>query len=190
SKAAAFFANPVIAAANFAGSMVVFYFTPLFHLAMTTHIGHIGMVVHFTLAGYMFVNVLIGIDPGPKRPAYPLRLVLLLATMAFHAFFGITIITMNNLLAADYFGALGLPWGVDALADQETGGEITWGIGEVPTVTLVVAVAVGWIRSDRRTQRRVDRRAERDGDAELRAYNAMLERMAAEDGETPDRERL
>ena len=190
SKAAAFFSHPVIAAVNFAGSMVVFYFTPLFLLAMTTHIGHIGMVVHFTLAGYMFVNVLVGVDPGPKRPAYPLRLVLLFATMAFHAFFGITIISMHSLLAADYFGALGLPWGVDALADQESGGEITWGIGEVPTVTLVVAVAVGWIRSDRRTQRRVDRRAERDGDAELRAYNAMLERMAAEDGETPDRERL
>lgn len=190
SKAAAFFSHPVIAAANFAGSMVIFYFTPLFYLALTTHIGHIGMVVHFTLAGYMFVNVLVGIDPGPKRPAFPLRVVLLFATMAFHAFFGITIITMNSLLAADYFGALGLPWGVDALADQEAGGEITWGIGEVPTVTLVIAVAVGWIRSDRRTQRRLDRRADRDGDAELRAYNAMLERMAAEDGETPDRERL
>src|SRR5690625_7380883 len=101
----------------------------------------------------MFVNVLVGVDPGPKRPAYPLRLVLLFATMAFHAFFGITIISMHSLLAADYFGALGLPWGVDALADQERGGEMTWGIGEGPTGTLVVAVAVGRCRGVRRSAR-------------------------------------
>lgn len=181
-----FFSHPVIAAVNFAGSMIVFYYTPLFELALTTHLGHIAMVVHFSLAGYLFVNVLIGVDPGPKRPAYPLRLVLLFATMAFHAFFGIAVITMNSLLAADYFGALGLPWGVDALADQESGGEITWGIGELPSLTIAVALAVGWIRSDRRTARRLDRKADRDHGAELAAYNAMLAQMA-EDAERETR---
>ncbi len=181
SRVAHFFGHPVVAAANFAGSMILFYFTPLFELALTTHIGHIAMVVHFSLAGYLFVNVLVGVDPGPTRPAYPLRLLLLFATMAFHAFFGVSLISMESLIAADYFGALGLPWGVDALADQHTGGEITWGIGELPSITLAVALAVGWIRSDRRTERRLDRRADRDDDAELVAYNAMLERMASEE---------
>lgn len=181
SRAAHFFGHPVIAAANFAGSMILFYFTPLFELALTTHLGHIAMVVHFSLAGYLFVNVLVGVDPGPTRPAYPLRLLLLFATMAFHAFFGVALISMESLIAADYFGALGLPWGVDALADQHTGGEITWGIGELPMITLAVALAVGWIRSDRRDARRLDRGADRDDDAELAAYNAMLERMAEEE---------
>lgn len=181
SRVAHFFGHPVIAAANFAGSMILFYFTPLFELALTTHIGHIAMVVHFSLAGYLFVNVLVGVDPGPQRPAYPLRLLLLFATMAFHAFFGVSLISMESLIAADYFGALGLPWGVNALADQHTGGEITWGIGELPSITLAVALAVGWIRSDRRVARRLDRRADRDDDAELVAYNAMLERMAEEE---------
>ena len=181
SRVAHFFGQPVIAAANFAGSMILFYFTPLFELALTTHIGHIAMVVHFSLAGYLFVNVLVGVDPGPQRPAYPLRLLLLFATMAFHAFFGVSLISMESLIAADYFGALGLPWGVDALADQHTGGEITWGIGELPSITLAVALAVGWIRSDRRVARRLDRRADRDDDAELVAYNAMLERMASDE---------
>ena len=181
SRVAHFFGHPVIAALNFAGSMILFYFTPLFELALTTHIGHIAMVVHFSLAGYLFVNVLVGVDPGPTRPAYPLRLLLLFATMAFHAFFGVALISMESLIAADYFGALGLPWGVDALADQHTGGEITWGIGELPSITLAVALAVGWIRSDRRTAKRLDRRADRDDDAELAAYNAMLGRMAEEE---------
>ncbi|UFU06270.1 cytochrome c oxidase assembly protein [Ruania halotolerans] len=178
SRWARFASHPVIAAVNFAGSMIVFYFTPLFELALTTHIGHIAMVVHFSLAGYVFVNVLVGVDPGPRRPIYPLRLVLLFATMAFHAFFGIAIISMSTLLAADYFGALGLPWGVDALADQETGGEITWGIGEIPSLALAIGVAIMWARSDQREATRVDRAADRDSGAELEAYNAMMRRMA------------
>jgi len=160
---------------------VVFYYTPLFELALTTHVGHILMVVHFTLAGYLFANALVGIDPGPARPSYPLRLLLLLATMGFHAFFGISIISQTSLLAADYFGWLGLPWGVDALADQEKGGAITWGIGELPTLALAIGVAVAWAQDDTRIARRSDRAADRDDDAELRAYNAMLATMAARD---------
>jgi cytochrome c oxidase assembly factor CtaG/putative copper export protein len=183
SRLAAFFSHPVVAAVNFAGSLVVFYYTSLFEIALTTHVGHILMVVHFTLAGYLFANALIGIDPGPSRPSYPMRLLMLLATMGFHAFFGISIISQTALLAADYFGWLGLPWGVDALADQEKGGAITWGIGEMPTLVLAVAVAVAWSQDDTRTARRSDRAAERDDDAELRAYNAMLAEMAVQDAE-------
>ncbi|MHB1064299.1 MAG: cytochrome c oxidase assembly protein [Georgenia sp.] len=180
SRWAGFFSHPIIAAVNFAGSMVVFYYTPLFEGAVTTHVGHLLMTVHFTLAGYLFANVLIGIDPGPPRPAYPLRLVLLFATMAFHAFFGLSIIQMTSLLAADHFGWLGLSWGggVDALADQEKGGAITWGIGEFPTLALAVGVAISWARADDRTARREDRKADRDQDADLRAYNAMLAERA------------
>ncbi|MDD9206119.1 cytochrome c oxidase assembly protein, partial [Georgenia sp. 10Sc9-8] len=176
-RPAQFFAHPLVAATNFAGSMVLFYYTPLFELALTTHVGHVLMVVHFSLAGYLFVNALIGVDPGPRRPTYPLRLLLLLATMAFHAFFGISLIANSSLLAADHFGWLGLPWGVDAMADQEMGGAITWGIGELPTLALAIAVAVRWVRDDERTARRTDRRAERDDDAELAAYNEMLTRL-------------
>ena len=97
---------------------------------------------------------------------------LLLATMAFHAFFGVSLTTGNELLAADWFSRLGL--GVDALADQRTGGGIAWGIGELPTLLLVVVLAVQWSRSDEKEQKRRDRAADRDGDAELAAYNAML----------------
>ena len=35
-------------------------------------------------------------------------------------------------------------------------------------------VARNWVKSDRAETRRKDRQADRDGDAELTAYNAML----------------
>ncbi len=173
-----FMANPVVAAVLFAGGMIVFYFTPLFELALTTYAGHLWMIVHFTLVGYLFANALIGVDPGPSRPGYPLRLVLLFATMAFHAFFGVTLTSGTALLVPDWFGLMGRPWGPSAIVDQQTGGAVAWGIGELPTLLLAVGVAISWTRSDAREAKRSDRKAERDGDAELEAYNEMLAQKA------------
>lgn len=181
-----FLANPVVAAVLFAGGMIVFYFTPLFELALDTYAGHLWMVVHFTLVGYLFANALVGIDPGPARPGYPLRLVLLFATMAFHAFFGVTLTSGTALLVPEWFGLMGRPWGASAIEDQQTGGAIAWGIGELPTLLLAVGVAISWARSDAREARRNDRKAERDGDAELEAYNEMLARKATEAARHPD----
>lgn len=183
SPPARFFSNPIVAAVNFAGSMILFYFTPLFQLSLTNHLGHVLMITHFLLVGYLFVNALIGVDPGPQRPSHALRLVLLFATMAFHAFFGVALLQMDTLLAADYFGALGLPWGVDALADQRIGAAITWGLGEIPTICIAIGVALSWYRDDTREARRRDRAADRDGDAELRAYNEMLAELRERDSQ-------
>ncbi|HEV6955056.1 MAG TPA: cytochrome c oxidase assembly protein [Promicromonospora sp.] len=173
-----FMAHPVVAAVLFAGGMIVFYFTPLFELALTTYAGHVWMVLHFTLVGYLFANALVGVDPGPSRPGYPLRLVLLFATMAFHAFFGVALTSGTALLVPEWFGLLGRPWGPSAIEDQQRGGAVAWGIGELPTLLLAVGVAISWTRSDQREARRNDRKAERDGDAELEAYNAMLAEKA------------
>ncbi|MGC5165758.1 cytochrome c oxidase assembly protein [Luteimicrobium sp. DT211] len=176
-----FVANPVVAAALFASSLVVFYYTPLFSWSLHSYVGHLWMVVHFTGAGYLFANALVGIDPGPKRLGYPQRLVLLFATMAFHAFFGVALISSETLLVPDWFGLLGRTWGESAIEDQQAGGSVAWGIGELPTLLLAVLVATSWSRSDEREARRKDRKADRDGDAELREYNAMLEKLAKRD---------
>ncbi len=174
-----FFANPLVAAVNFAGSMVVFYYTDIFEWSLRSNLGHYAMVVHFSLAGYLFVNALVGIDPGPTRPGYPQRLLLLFATMAFHAFFGVALVSGDVLLVADWFGLMGREWGPSALVDQQRGGAVAWGIGELPTLALAIAVAFAWSRDDERTARRRDRRVDRDGDTEMDEYNAMLARLAA-----------
>lgn len=181
SRVGRFFANPVVAAVNFAGSMVVFYYTDVFAWALSSGIGHYAMVVHFSLAGYLFVNALVGIDPGPTRPAYPQRLLLLFATMAFHAFFGVALTTGDVLLVPDWFGLLGREWGPSAIEDQQRGGGVAWGIGELPTLALAVGVALAWSRDDDRSARRRDRKVERDGDTEMDEYNVMLARLASRD---------
>ena len=176
-----FLANPVVAAVNFIGSMLLFYYSGLFEWSLRSPVGHLAMVIHFTAAGYLFVNALIGIDPGPRRLPYPQRLLLLFATMVFHAFFGVTLVSGDVLLVADWFGLMGRPWGASAIDDQQVGGAITWGIGEIPTLALAIGVALAWSRDDDRTARRRDRKVDREGDVEMDEYNAMLAGLADRD---------
>jgi putative copper resistance protein D len=174
SKVAGVLTHPLIAAGLFALSLWVFYYSPLFRWATVDHIGHTWMVIHFLITGFLFAQTLVGIDPIPNRAPYPLRLLLLLATMAMHAFFGLSFVTGQALLLPDWYGAMGRTWGQTPLADQQTGGGVAWSVGEIPTVILAIVVAVLWSRSDERDAKRRDRAADRDDDAELKAYNEML----------------
>ncbi len=168
--------HPIFAAVNFAGSIVIFYFSPVLEPAMVYHAGHELMNLHFLLTGYLFALSLIDADPIPKRYPYPIRLVALLATVAFHAFVGVALMSTTQLLAPDYFGNMGRTWGGSAIVDQELGAGYMWAIGEVPTLVLAILVAVSWLRQDNKDTKRYDRKADRDGDAELAAYNQMFER--------------
>ncbi len=170
--------NPLVAAGLFVGSLWAFYYSPLFDWATSNHIGHQWMIVHFLLTGYLFVQSLIGVDPSPNRAPYPIRLLTLLATMAFHAFFGLALLSGTALLLPDWYGAMGWP-AIDALADQQAAGGIAWSVGEIPTVALAIIVVFLWSRSDGRESKRYDRQADRDGDAELEEYNRMLSARAA-----------
>jgi putative copper resistance protein D len=177
-------ANPIVAAALFFGSLVVFYYSPLFELALRTHTGHVLMVTHFLLTGFLFAWVLIGVDPGPPKWSPSLRLLILFATISFHAFFGVALTTGTTLLAPSFFEQLQLPWHPDLLVDQHNAGAVAWGIGELPTLLLALLVAAAWIRTDAAETRRLDRQADRDDDAELKAYNARLAATAARDRRT------
>jgi len=44
-------------------------------------------------------------------------------------------------------------------------------------VLIALVVVAQWVRSEERTAKRYDRRADRDGEAELAAYNARLDRL-------------
>ena len=128
SRAMQVLANPVVAASLFFFSLAAFYWTGLFQLSLTTHTGHLLMMAHFLLTGYLFVWVLIGIDPGPPRWSPLMLLVILFATISFHAFFGVALTGSETLLAPDFFGQINLPWGPDPLARPAPGGRDRLGV--------------------------------------------------------------
>ena len=81
------------------------------------------------------------------------------------------------LVAEGWYSELGM-YGPDRLMlIQERGASIMWAISEVPTVGYAIIVAVLWMKSEDRRARQYDRKAERDGGAELAAYNAYLESL-------------
>ena len=104
-------------------------------------------------------------------------LLILFATITFHAFFGVALTSTTFVLAPDFFQGINLPWAPPPLADQERAGEIAWGFGEAPTLILAVLVARQWFARDRQETVRLDRQAARDDDAALRAYNERLARL-------------
>ncbi|GAA1490348.1 cytochrome c oxidase assembly protein [Brachybacterium sacelli] len=172
--------SPPVAGLLFAGSLVVFYFSPLFEAAMYTHVGHVLMVVHFLATGYLFAWVLIGVDPSP-RPINPiLKLITLLVTLAFHAFFGVALVSATWLIAPDWYGELGMYSAEQLQLIQVRGGSIMWAVSEIPTLGYAILMATMWMQSEDRHARQYDRKADRDGGAELEAYNAYLARLRGE----------
>jgi len=183
SRYSRFVTNPVVATVLFIAGFYGLYLSNLFDTAVGSHAGHVAMNVHFLLSGFVFYWIVIGVDPTP-RPIPPLAKVgVMFASLPLHAFFGVVLMGTRRVLGADYYRSLGLSWHSDLLGDQRLGGGIAWAAGEVPLVIVMLALLVQWARSDKRTARRLDRAAERDDDAELVAYNAMLAQLAR--GETP-----
>jgi len=176
-----FLTHPLIVLPLFIASFYVLYFTGLFDLMISSHLGHLIMTVHFLVVGYLYYWVIIGVDPAPRRLSPPVKLAVLLAAMPFHAFFGLALMSSHQLLASNFFTELALPWVPDLLGDQRLGGGIGWGFTEIPLLLVLIALMWQWARSDERQSRREDRKADADHDADLVAYNAMLAAMADHD---------
>jgi cytochrome c oxidase assembly factor CtaG/putative copper export protein len=170
--------NPFVALALFVGSFYGLYFSGLFDSALNYHWAHLAMNAHFIMAGYVFYWPVIGIDPSPNRLPPLGRLGLLFASIPFHAFFGVILMSSQTVIGDNFYRSLALPWITDQLSDQRLGGGIAWAAGEIPLLVVMIALLAQWARSDDRDARRSDRRADADGDADLAAYNAMLHKLA------------
>jgi cytochrome c oxidase assembly factor CtaG/putative copper export protein len=176
--AARWLTHPLVALALFVGSYYALYFSGLFPAALPEHWAHKVMNLHFLLVGALFFWPVVGVDPAPRRLPPAARMGLVFASVPFHAFFGVAVMSGNTALGGEYYRRLALPWVPDVLRDQHLGGGLAWAAGEIPLLIVVIALLVQWSRQDERSARRDDRRADGDGDADLKAYNAMLRRLA------------
>lgn len=177
--------SPIVAAGLVVVSLVTFYYSSLFELSLRSYTGHLLMTVHFLVSGYLFANVLVGIDPGPRRPPYPLRVLIILVTFGLHALFSVSLMASDTVLARSWFSVLDRPWGASLADDQYLGASLGWALGDYPLAILAVALIASWVASDRRERRRLDRKADRDGDRDRMEYNDYLARLSR--GRTRDR---
>ncbi|KPC72021.1 hypothetical protein ADL35_32605 [Streptomyces sp. NRRL WC-3753] len=174
--------HPVVASLLFIGSAFAVYYTSLFETLMRSHLGHMAMLVHFLAAGLLFFWVIIGIDPGPRRPPYLGRLFVLILTMPFHSWFSISLMSSTALIGEGWWSLLDRPWVEEPMDDQYNAGAIAWATGDIPVLITTIVLAIQWIRFDLREARRVDRQIERgDSNDPLAAYNAYLAGLHARD---------
>ena len=181
SKLSKFYTNPVVALVIFDGSLFALYFTPLFGNIMQGHSGHFFMSLHFLLAGFLFFQVLIGIDPLPRKVPHIAKIIVIFAAMSIHAFFSISVMSATTLLDNGYFELLQRPWATDLLADQKLGGAIGWAMGEVPILLALLATFLQWLKADKKEAARIDRAADRAAamgeDDDLARYNRYLAQL-------------
>jgi cytochrome c oxidase assembly factor CtaG len=175
--------NPVVALGIYVASLFGLYMSNLLGTLMRYHLGHLAMLTHFVLAGYLLFWVLIGVDPGRRRvPPALLTLVHFMAMVA-HAFFGFVLLQSTTIIAADWYTSVHPSWAQPLLADQRLGAGLAWAFGEIPAAVVLLLLVRQWIRSDEREQARLDRaadRAEASGEEdELARYNAFLAAAAS-----------
>ena len=139
-----------------------FYYSGWYRASLESAYVHEAMHVHLVLVGALFFWPLMGIDPVPGRVGYPARMLLVVLTLPFHAFLGVTIMGQETLLGGDWYpklsdGPMGA-WLPDPLEDQHLAGGILWGSGDLIGLVFFAVLFTQWVRSSMREAVREDRR--------------------------------
>lgn len=166
-------ANPGFAALLFVASYYLLYFTPLFEAAMSEHWSRMALNLFTVAVGYQFCWIVIGVDPAPREFPHLGRLGMVFAVMPFHAVFAVIMMSIESVVAENYFRTLALSWAPDLLADQRLGGVVSLVAGELALVAAQVILLIQWYRHDRFEG--FDSGPLQDDDAA--AYRAMLDKL-------------
>jgi cytochrome c oxidase assembly factor CtaG len=139
------------------------YFSGWYDASLHHDFVHELMHVHLVVVGALFFTPILGIDPVPGRVTYPFRLMLLMLTLPFHAFLGVTIMGQTELIGGDWYPSLhaSMPWLPDPHADQHLAGGILWASGDLIGVLLFSVLFAQWVRASMQEAKREDRRLDR-----------------------------
>src|SRR5690242_4319178 len=87
---------PAVPWVIFIGSPWALYFTGWYDATLRSAFQHDLVHAHFVLSGCLFFWPLVGVDPVPGRVGHPFRILMLFATMPFHAFLGVSIMGVSD----------------------------------------------------------------------------------------------
>lgn len=154
---------PAIGWLLFVANPFALYFSGWYEATLDNELLHELLHLHFLLVGCLFFWPLLGIDPVPGKVSHPMRMLLLAATLPFHAFLGIAIMSVGDggqgLLAANHY--LELHPLAEAVSQQQIGGGLLWASGDIVGLLFVFTMAYQWMRASEREAVREDRRLDR-----------------------------
>jgi putative copper resistance protein D len=134
----------------FGGGLVALYLTPLLDLSARHDAVHLAVHAHVVASGALFLGVLVGLDPLPRRPPPGARLLALLVAVPFHAVIGLALLSAGEPVAPDAY---------PLLSDQRTAAGLFWGTGELFTLVVAAIVMRQWWVGEQRAAAREDHRA-------------------------------
>lgn len=150
-------ASPLGAWSLFTAAMFVTHFSPLYEAALENEGVHIAEHLVFLVTGTLFWWPIVAADPVPGRLRYPARVVYVVLQMPVNAAVGLAIYFAPTVLYAHY-ATLERTWGPSARVDQQVGGAIMWGAGDLILLLTVPILVAAWMRADARRTRRDDAR--------------------------------
>lgn len=151
--------SPIVAALTFPvfvwifyyGTMYVFFMTGVYQYAVVHPLFHDATHLWFLVAGYLFWEPLIGLDPARWRWPYPVRAVSLFLGMPFESFLGIGIAQMTRPISS-----------INSLANTHTAGDTLWVLAMAITGLWLGVILWQWYRHMERETVREDRKLEVD----------------------------
>jgi cytochrome c oxidase assembly factor CtaG len=114
-------------------------------------LAHLALV----LVGFAFFWPLLTPDADRRLPWAAAAAVVFVESV-LDAVPGIVLWLRSSLLAPEYWLAVHRPWGRPPLADQQLGGLVYWGIGEMVGLPILLVTVVAWMRADARDAARID----------------------------------
>ena len=163
SRLAAVLTFPLVPWLLFVASPFALYFTGWYDATLDSRYLHEVLHLHFLAVGSLFFWPLLGVDPVPGRQSYPFRMLLLAATLPFHAFLGVAVMSVpesgTTLIARDHY--LALHPLEQAVFQQEVGGGLLWASGDLVGLLFLAVTLTQWMRSSEREAAREDRRLDR-----------------------------
>jgi cytochrome c oxidase assembly factor CtaG len=179
SRVARVLAFPPLTLALYVISPWALYFSGWYDATLVHPWLHELMHLHLVVVGALFFWPLMGIDPVPGRVGYPARMLVVVLTLPFHAFLGVTIMGGSTILGAAHYAALrrdpAYSWLPDAASDQHLAGGILWASGDLVGLAFFGVLFAQWVRSSMKEAAREDRRLDLL-EARARSAGAAAER--------------
>jgi putative membrane protein len=150
-------ASPFVAWPLFAVAMWFTHFSPLYEAALEDPTVHLAEHLVYLASGMLFWWPVVAADPIPHRLGYGARLAYVVLQMPVNAAVGLAIYFAPTVLYPHY-ATIARSWGPDALTDQQIGGVMMWGTGDLLLLLAVPAIVAAWMRADTRRSRRSDAR--------------------------------
>jgi putative membrane protein len=170
-------AFPVTAWIIFATVMWGSHFSGLFDVALEDSVAHDLEHALFLASALLFWWPAVGVDPAPWRLAHPARIAYVFLQMTQNTFLAVVILNAAGVLYPHY-ATLGMPYGIEPLADQRLAAGVMWIAGDAIFLGAIMALVAGWMRADAHGLERADRQAALDL-AEIRVRERRLaERLA------------